>query len=83
MLRIQLILKRTYANVLQQKKTEDALKIGNASIDFKSAMVKKDGAESVLTAKELAILKKLVENRGNIVTFDMLCEAVWGDGYLE
>ena len=81
MLRIQLILKRTYANVLQQKKTEDALKIGNASIDFKSAMVKKDGAESVLTAKELAILKKLVENRGNIVTFDMLCEAVWGDGY--
>ena len=83
LLRIQLILKRTYANVLQQKKTEDALKIGNASIDFKSAMVKKDGAESVLTAKELAILKKLVENRGNIVTFDMLCEAVWGDGYLE
>ena len=81
LLRIQLILKRTYANVLQQKKTEDALKIGNASIDFKSATVKKDGAESVLTAKELAILKKLVENRGNIVTFDMLCEAVWGDGY--
>ena len=34
-----------------------------------------------MTAKELAILKKLYENRGNIVTFDALCEAVWGDSY--
>ena len=80
LLRIQLILKRTYAGVLQQKKTEE-VKIGNASVDFKSATVKKDEKESVLTAKELAILKKLTENRGNIVTFDMLCDAVWGDGY--
>ena len=34
-----------------------------------------------LTAKELAILKKLYENRGNIVTFDILCNTVWGDEY--
>lgn len=57
------------------------IKIGNAQVDFRSATIKKDGAESALTAKELAILKKLADNRGNIVTFDMLCEAVWGDGY--
>lgn len=50
-------------------------------VDFRSATIKKDGVESALTAKELAILKKLADNRGNIVTFDMLCEAVWGDGY--
>ena len=41
-----------------------------------------DGKESLqLTAKELAILKKLYENRGNIVTFDILCNTVWGDEY--
>ena len=26
-------------------------------------------------------LEKLIENRGHIVTYDALCEAVWGDGY--
>lgn len=37
--------------------------------------------EVSLTAKELAILRKLFENRGNIVTFDQLCQAVWQDNY--
>ena len=27
------------------------------------------------------MLLRLVENRGRIVTFDALCEAVWGAGY--
>ena len=31
--------------------------------------------------KELALLKKLNENRGNIVTFDALSDAVWGENY--
>ena len=37
--------------------------------------------EIPLTAKELLILRKLSENRGNIVTFDQLCQAVWEDNY--
>ncbi|MDE7059877.1 MAG: helix-turn-helix domain-containing protein, partial [Lachnospiraceae bacterium] len=37
--------------------------------------------ELSLTAKELALLKKLNENRGNIVTFDALSDAVWGENY--
>lgn len=79
-LRIQLILKRTYASVLKPQK-EEGYKIGNAIFDAKSATIHKNGEESALTAKELAILQKLLENRGNIVTLDMLCEAVWGDSY--
>lgn len=34
-----------------------------------------------LTATELALLRKLAENRGHIVTYDALCEAVWGADY--
>lgn len=34
-----------------------------------------------LTAKEITILKKLSENRGRIVTFDALSQALWGDFY--
>ena len=36
-----------------------------------------DGTEATLTAKEYALLKKLAANRGNIVTIDALCEALW------
>ena len=35
------------------------------------------GAAEALTAKEYALLKKLAANRGNIVTIDALCQALW------
>ena len=34
-----------------------------------------------LTATELALLRKLADNRGHIVTYDSLCSAVWGADY--
>lgn len=34
-----------------------------------------------LTATELALLRKLAENRGHIVTYDAICDAVWGADY--
>lgn len=35
------------------------------------------GGEATLTAKEYAILQKLAQERGRIVTVDALCDAVW------
>lgn len=32
-----------------------------------------------LTAKEHTLLETLARNEGKIVTFDALCEALWGD----
>ena len=39
------------------------------------------GTTVTLTATERAILQKLLDNRGHIVTYDALCEAVWGSDY--
>ena len=39
------------------------------------------GGTVTLTATERAILQKLLDNRGHIVTYDALCEAVWGSDY--
>lgn len=59
--------------------------LGRCRVDFKSGTVlwieNNEDIEIALTAKELMILKKLWENRGNIVTFDQLCQAVWQDNY--
>lgn len=48
---------------------------------LKSGVVRTPDEEASLTAKELALLKKLAENRENIVTFDALSDAVWGENY--
>ena len=58
------------------------MELGSRRVDFAEGTVKlENGEEKRLTAKELTILKKLAENRGKIVTFDALSQAVWGDFY--
>lgn len=42
-----------------------------------AAVLRPGGGEVALTAKEYALLKKLAANRGNIVTIDALCQALW------
>lgn len=83
LLRLTAILKRTYfpPGRRGQQGGTGILQLGKKKVDFNAGTVT-EGKESLqLTAKELAILKKLYENRGNIVTFDILCNTVWGDEY--
>lgn len=82
-LRLSAILKRTYFTALHIKRQEeDTLPLGDRIVHFNSAVVSlRDGAKLSLTAKELSLLRKLNDNRGNIVTFDALTQAVWGDYY--
>lgn len=79
-LRLNNILKRVYGNN-QPASERDSLLLGDTLIDFSSGLVHSGKTEKSLTAKEFAILKKLSENRGNIVTADSICQAAWGDGY--
>lgn len=80
-LRVGAILKRTYARQEQTEKKEECFQLGNRLISFAEGTVKTGKQEIPLTAKELILLKKLYENRGRIVTFDALCNAVWQDSY--
>ena len=48
---------------------------------MEDAAAEREGHTAALTATELTLLQKLADNRGHIVTFDALCQAVWGDGY--
>ena len=80
-LRVGAILKRTYAVREQEEKKEAEFWLGTPKISLAEGLVKTGDQEIPLTAKELILLKKLYENRGRIVTFDALCEAVWQDSY--
>jgi DNA-binding response OmpR family regulator len=78
-LRLSAILRRTYAPKTSEQRV--LFTIGDSLIDLDSGLVKRDKKELPLTAKEIALLHKLYENRNRIVTSDALCQAAWGDDY--
>lgn len=86
-LRMTAILKRTYfppSAPDAQRRQEDRLALGGRIVDFAEGCVREaaDGGRIWrLTAKEMTLLKKLSENKGKIVTFDSISQALWGDFY--
>lgn len=75
LLRLRAVLRRVY------REEPSTARLGETEIDWGKGTVRRDGEEVSLTAKEFALLKKLWEARGNIVTIDALCSALW-DGPL-
>jgi two-component system, OmpR family, alkaline phosphatase synthesis response regulator PhoP len=55
---------------------------GRLFIDFEQMLVRFDERAVTLTRKEFHLLKLLIENRGRILTRDLLLERVWGLSYL-
>ncbi|HAZ06050.1 MAG TPA: DNA-binding response regulator, partial [Acetobacterium sp.] len=78
-LRLSGILRRGYHPRQAQPTAEECLVLGTVTVNFKSGIVKTDAGEKNLTAKEHALLKKLWENQGHIVTADSLCRSAWDD----
>ena len=78
-LRLSIILKRTYFPISQQAQTKPIFNLGTTMIDLNSGNVTKEDEQFTLTAKEYALLEKLYINKNHIVTIDALCEAAWND----
>jgi two-component system alkaline phosphatase synthesis response regulator PhoP len=50
---------------------------GNVDVDFENGDVRKDGMPIGLAAKELELLRYLIDHRGKVVSRDELLEGVW------
>lgn len=79
-LRVSAVLKRVYR--VKNMQEQELISLGGCTVDLGSGVVKwnrdvRDSGEMMLTAKEYAILQKLAQERGRIVTIDALCDAVW------
>ncbi|WP_130837391.1 response regulator transcription factor [Lachnoclostridium sp. Marseille-P6806] len=77
LLRVKAVLRRTARGREQE---EELLLLGDTEVSFDAGSVKRPDGEQRLTAKEHALLHKLAENRGRIVTIDALCDALWPEG---
>ena len=75
LLRLRSVLRRVY------REQHQGARLGDTEIDWGKGTVRRGGAQTALTAKEFTLLKTLWDARGNIVTTDALCEALW-DGPL-
>jgi len=79
-LRLRAVLSRAYFPLVLKQNVKPVFCLGEIEIDLNSGSVTTKKGQLTLTAKEYALLEKLYENRGNIVTGDSLCRAAWGDG---
>ena len=81
LLRVQRILQRAYRAELRRAAPAELI-LGPCCVNLADAAVYRPGSATLpLTATERALLQKLADNRGHIVTYDALCEAVWGADY--
>ena len=72
--RIEALLRR----VNKEKLTPVArFQFGNVDVDFEKGDVRKDGMPIALAAKELELLRYLIDHRGKVVSRDELLEGVW------
>lgn len=74
LLRLAAVLRRVYRG---DAPGEDIAHLGDLDIVWSQSLVRRAGVETPLTAKEYTLLRKLWDNRGNIVTIDALCATLW------
>jgi DNA-binding response OmpR family regulator len=71
--RIEALLRRAKKEPLAEN-----LRIGDIEIDARAAVVRRDGQEVALSAKEYQLLRFLAQRRGEVVSREQLLKEVWG-----
>ena len=72
--RVEALLRR----VKKDKRTPvRRFQFGSVEVDFESGEVRKDGAAVPLAAKEIQLLRYLIDNRDKVLSRDELLENVW------
>lgn len=64
------------------KYDEDTVSFGNVTVNFQTREVKRDEDRVELTLKEFEVLKLLVQNKGKILTREILLDKIWGYEYI-
>lgn len=62
---------------------DGTFRVGNALVDARRFLIRVPGEpEQSLTVRELGLLKTFAAHPGDVLTRDMLLDAVWGEDYL-
>ena len=75
--RIRALLRRAH----RPPASDHRIQYGPLSVDVDRHLVKTDGEEVKLTAKEFLLLQYLMQHRGRVLSRDLLLSDVWGYSY--
>lgn len=56
----------------------EEIRFGDVIVQMDRAAVRRDGVDLALSSREFALLKYLLDHKGQVVTRDQLLDAVWG-----
>ena len=73
----EVFLARVQARLRRRSGTDSKLKIADLELDTKTLEVKRDGKLLQLTPQELKLLQYLMQNKGRILTRDMILNRLW------
>ncbi len=76
------LLARVETVLRRYNKVQSVIEVDGLSIDTRSMMVRRDGAEISLTRKEYDLLLLFVNNIGTALYRETIYERVWGSDYL-
>jgi len=74
--RVRAVLRRSKS--VQEEKSNQVLLFGELSIDPQTRLVRRNGQEILLTAKEFDLLMHLAQHPRQVFSRDQLLESVWG-----
>jgi two-component system, OmpR family, alkaline phosphatase synthesis response regulator PhoP len=78
LLRIQILIKRS-SNTKSTSSTPDTFKFGPNEINFITYEIKGiNGEKTEITKREIALLKLLIERKGEVVSREEILDKVWG-----
>ena len=80
--RIRAVLRRRETYTPSEEPNTEIMEFGPILLDIDSRRCYVSGEEIKLRKKEFALLRKLLENPGRVMTREVLIDRVWGDDYV-
>ena len=77
---IKVLLKKIYVILSRKPQGANVYDDGFLKVDFELGTVRQGAEECLLTPTEYRILKKLLENKGKLLTYSVLLDSLWDEG---
>lgn len=77
---MKILLKKVYVILSRKLQGANIYDDGFLKINFELGTVQKEAKECLLSPTEYRILKKLIENKGKLLTYSTLMDTLWDEG---
>ena len=77
---MKILLKKVYVILSRKSQEANIYDDGFLKVDFELGIVQQGVNECLLSPTEYRILKKLIENKGKLLTYSVLLDSLWDEG---